>query len=348
MFDKAYDWMRVAQLDAEVDLVEKTKTAIKTFTKESENITNVIPLSIAGLVDKKPDLSSNAAAKGLLAQLRTARPELSSDLDKNVTLLRVCFALFLGEQLQSGEREPKHCSAGCIVSSLNFRTASKVKHLDEIYGDLIANAQSTLNKEALSAREEVDVDDVDLEDNDDVAKLSGIVASLVRQARVDREEMNLMWWLSSGFSNKAECCVFDLNAVNAALIAAIETAAIVLTPPMHASLHVLRRLIAKNFETVELSAKEISTQIDEAVLTLAVESGDSQIFGLFPSVFPLSWLFLRLKESRGTASWTKEFDARTTLETKDRHLIQDWAGQLYWERVALRMLEAESADDDDE
>lgn len=54
-------------------------------------------------------------------------------------------------------------------------------------------------------------------------------------------------------------------------------------------------------------------------------------------MFPIHWVLLRLHNSDAKGDWQKEYEKKSTLNSKDKASMESWSVQAFQERVALNL-----------
>lgn len=147
-----------------------------------------------------------------------------------------------------------------------------------------------------------------------------IIASLKINAVLDREEIDLLWWLQNGWSEIGDCKFEKLNDVESALFKGIEVSTLLRRMPSTAH----RNLVIRSVDsTQQYTAAELFVALTDSREKLSKFLTDKQYLIAYPSVFPL---FTMLK------SWTDNISG-----ADKKRSLQEWGERALVEGTLLDM-----------
>jgi hypothetical protein len=289
--------------------------------------------------------------------------KLFGDLSENALEYRVCCAIALGEILTRDEaeggipQEDAQLAGSLFVSAMGMRSKVTMRYLQIVLQDLEDVAFSALERTAAARRQRrgLNLQGLDkLEVPGDIPtfwqnllpQLKACIENLEQNAAMDREELDVLWWLHNGFSETVDQPLVALAPGVAALCCGAEVANQVITPPLETVRQMVLHASEKGREKSELSELPLEQMVgqweDRIWNLLAPTDSDlRQVAQDFPALFPLSWLCLRLRDSQGTSGWNQEFTLKTGLDPTQSYRPGRIAFQAFNERVAQRIYSGE-------
>lgn len=195
---------------------------------------------------ERPGDHQSTAFTTLLESVRAQSPAFPAALAENGLHLRMVGCLGLGELLASNqEDEPNNdelLAGSLLASGLGLKPKEAGRHLDDVFEELGDLVRKNLQKQAVTARDrrELNWDDFDELENETgnppnfVKKLLPVLKELLQgleqQRYSDREELDVIWWLYNGQSEKLGKQLKDIPAFLAATVIGCELADRI-TPP---------------------------------------------------------------------------------------------------------------------
>jgi hypothetical protein len=358
MLSRAFEWYRVVNVVPSSEIVESRKAAARAVIKaidDASDLTFVFDSAAGVVVGFERAFTQQAPIVASLVDIIRAHDSaIASDLAENALELRVVAALAIGEILaRDGDRPENDATliAAVLQSGLGIRTLPDGKYLRQMIEELAAAAQKTRvagarrrRSRSLSFSREIEK----LPEASDLAAawkvlvpaLKAALREVAAQSAMDREEIDLLWWLFTAASTTTGKKLSDMPPGAAALCAGAELANECLVPATPS----LESMVRKAFETGrkpkdagERGIESLAQPWDSSVLVLLVPNdGDRTLARRHPSLFPLSWLCSRLLDSNQAQGWLSEFEARTSLSGTHTSVTTEWAIQAFRERVALR------------
>jgi hypothetical protein len=332
--------VRIFDSDPDDDLVVKRTAAIKDlasrYGKGGRSVAEILRTAndIAAALEAKGKVSDamskeveNAVREGGAEAFVAAGQELQVKVCAGVAVLQL-----LGAAAPvAGDVTPGVVLAVGLWSALSFQAPLNEPKLEALRSDLLDSAHQHVIQSATSSRQRTKVPDINVAapeplDSANVAKTvnSGLGAAfraLRANAAVDREEIDLLWWVLSDWSTLLDRRYSGVaNAATAALSSGIEAGQILRRLPGDAHRNLVLRHV-KQGEAVNLADLVKALGDDRALL--AAPFSDHTVIAACPAVFPLlgavttgSASNARAKQKRAISEWA----ARALLETAAIHV----------------------------
>lgn len=370
-----YDWYQSLDLTPSEDLLARRRKAASWMAGRlagKKNGPDLVIGSVSVLVS--PVKVGQKAVDALASALKRNQQALSSDVEAIANELRVLAALALREVMSpfleesdidekpegasdATETEDEEGDGGDVdarlLASAILCSALSRPALDwngriptRIVSDLRRLAGETLEGLAGRARARAVVRESipALTGADVPAALKSIKAALValadtvdRNALIDREELELMWWSYGLYSPTFRSEYATLAPPISVIAAAIEAARTAILPPTESTRHVLKLSInrlPKSEETIGTLLKHVAD-----VKRLAPTKDSRELVRAWPQLFPLTWWLARIDESDGTVSLA-EFKSKALIDPAIYSSGMPVAMQLLDEETALRAWES--------
>jgi hypothetical protein len=361
MLKKITEWYRTVDPDPKDDTIEKRRASadefVKAMTNDAKSVKGLLPLIATVVSGPEKD---NKAVGSLIEAIRQHQPSFVGDPTGNALELRVFGALALGEVL---DRKGPFASdievaASLLVAALSIPPSAPQRHLDRVFTDLLQLAHETIQSYAFARRKRSltslpPFDRIAAPAPPDApnwakAIYTPIKASLdaiQEQAISDREELEVLWWMFNGYSDRAKAFFSDLSPSTTAMTAGSELARLVIAPATESVRQMVRRMVLARSPEEARSPTSITvlvTSCPEATLQLIAPdtSAARELTRDHPTVLPVTWLCRRLLESERSPGWEKEFERKTRISpTADLLPLVDWAVQVFNEGIAVRLFE---------
>ena len=163
-----------------------------------------------------------------------------------------------------------------------------------------------------------------------------------KQSAIDREEVNILWWMFAGTSTTMGQQFAEMPVGAAALCCGAELGSLCLLPPTSSHEAMVRRAYEKGRKQDDLTKRKIESVAAHwaaPMQSALVPDQEDRDFAMnHPALFPLSWLCSRLLASNGSKGWAAEFNGTTKIPASCTRSSVDWAIQAFRERTALRTL----------
>lgn len=325
------------------DLVAKRTIAIGEIAKAIIGQTGV-----ADVLRNANDLAFAAQQGGSLSPQLTQmvedaiRKQATAFVADSDTKLEVLVCGMLGElQILTGAKPLRNGSTSIadvlaygLWSALSFQKPRSEAKLEHLRNELMQTAQNHCAKAASEGRKRVQVADPEFkqpakkegsadgeEDTDlDVETVTlGLrpfrtaIADLKANAALDREELDLLWWVLSDWSTLLRRRFSAEGGAVAAVASGIEAGRLIRRIPVDAHRHLVQRNVNAG---KDLSLQELLNAIGEDRTALAPTEGQGFI-AQCPAVFPLSSALIT-----GKADDAKAKIKRTITDWADRALLE--------------------------
>ncbi len=167
--------------------------------------------------------------------------------------------------------------------------------LEVLRKELIGVCQSRITKAAIHNRKRTDIKvvaNIAPPVDNTIATLSTylsatygkVINDLRKNAVLDREEIDCLWWVLSEWSDLADCSLRNLNPIQRAIISAVEFASILRRVPGTSQ----RNLLLRNLEIEStLDVNELLAELGDMVNPIKVHLSRFSIISRAPLVFPL-------------------------------------------------------------
>ena len=368
MLSKVFEWLRAADLkpdDTMVNARTKVVEILENEIRESDNfglLLGTVTAAVGGC--ERLGEGSPAFAK-LLEYVRTQSPAFPSAISENGLHLRIICCLGLGELLVSHDDDDDDdesdsdelLAATLLVSGLGLKPREAGQHLDRVFEELGKVARIKLQKQAVALRDRVDLDWGDFNALQGIAgdpqnfnqkllpALKGLIEGLQKQHQSDREELEVMWWLHNGYSERIEKQIRSATPFLAAVAIGCELADRVAAPATIGLNELITHAALRDRTAAQVKAKPI-----EKIVTELGESGRKLLLPTAEHVrkfvqstgilCPLSWLSLRLEDSHGASGWEGELQSKTGLASNRELAPGELAAQVFAERQAQRVYQS--------
>lgn len=358
MISRVLEWYRIVNVQPTSETVDRRSAGITRLVKaldDAEDWDSILGTT-AGLVggfDQGHAADAPHVAQ-IITSIKAEDSTFPQDLTENALELRTAAAIALGELMaRNGDKPADKIAvfvAMLIESGMGIRPQPDGKHLARVFTELTGLARKILNIAQQHRRKRVPVatkkvlafDENVAEPLPALKSLAAAVKAafkeLNQQAAIDREELDILWWLYAATSTTVETALSELLPGNAAIACGVEVADLCLLPPLaNADAFVRRAMKEVKRSDTKRTLDKIIADTDRSVWPLLMGHEDESVLGeAYPTLFPLSWLCRRLHASGVAAGWTAEFVAKTGLGVEQSVQPVDLAMQAFRERIAQR------------
>lgn len=353
MLKRAAEWYRIVDVKPSGKTIDNRSAAVRSVIDSIEKaddhrlLLNCAAGVVAGFdVTSKDD---SPVVRTLVEAIKAADSAFPGDLSENALELRVCAALALGEILEQGDdvdelSDSALLAASVLRSGLSSRRSQKGKHLKQMLDELNSGARTRLTAGGNSRRRSLDSLVERFQPLPAPANLPAAIqeamAEIAQQSAIDREELNVLWWMFAGVSVTTASPISELETGAAVLCCGGELGTQCLIPPTPGIEGMVRAAYCAGRSgsgLTDRTLKEVATAwTNELPTVLVPDQNAKELAQTYPSLFPLSWLCNRLLESGGKTKWSVEFDGRTGISATQSQPPVSWAIQVFLERVAQR------------
>ena len=369
MLSKTFEFLRIADVQPSDEKVRKrTQSATdllnQILSEESRDVVLALVQGVVAGFDKPPFTQDSPVIELLIKAVKDQDAAFPNDLKENATELRAVAAIVIGELLiasiKDGGDDDANLAAGAIKSALSLRPQSSQKHIKWALNELLVAGDQLLNTVALQRRrrgnaalqaakkmkETTPANATDLW-TVVVPNLNAALQEVASQAAIDREELETLWWLFTGYSEVSQKPLSELSPSAAAFCSGIELARRALLPPSVNALAMVKRATEtdrKASALAEISLQESVKDWSEVMFkALAPADGSSEETILhYPALLPIAWACKSLRERGGPPKLGKEFQLLRECH-RWFSLSGRWGEQVFRESVLLRMLTDEES-----
>jgi hypothetical protein len=341
------------------ETIDRRTAAIQDLTKAliEPQSWDVVLGSVVGVVEgfEANRANTSPAVELIYQSLHAKDSTVPKDLSDNALELRAAAATSIGEILVRNPQSPPSMVALVVASSLlsglALRTPVKERYVKAVLDELTQAARETLHRaqllkrrrtapgKALSAIDEKNIPDVATALPNLIKAAKELAKEFSDQASLDREELNVLWWVFAESSSTFGARVEDLPPGKAAFAVGAELANLCLLPPPDSAAALLKRAarLIKKGDTKRPLEKAIE-ETDKASWALLSTEEDEELLGdSYPVLAPLTWLSAKLQGSSVAAGWGAEFSAKTGVESVIPLNPLALAEQVFLERVVQRL-----------
>jgi hypothetical protein len=346
MISKIADWYRIA---GEIDdqTIEKRKLAINGIvTKISESDDLGLICGLVSIIFSRAN-PKNEAQKSIIELMMSLlcehQPSLPTDPYESLNILKACALIALGEIVIQTKGKTEKPSDLSVLGSYLFHTSiglhfvTKERGLRKVLSELVGLTQLSLQKaseikrrrqSALNLFEKISPD-IDAKKAIDITKSA--ISLIEEQMKIDREELETLWWLRGGFSNILQKSIAEIGICNAAIVCALELADRCLLPSPESAREMVSEAIS--YGRTKKQMQEIDTHrfllsIDSTVNLSIVLDSDvvKRLVVGFPDIFSITSFLIGKAEEK----------SKFILPKKLSPLIV--ARQVFNERISQRLI----------
>tara|TARA_R110001592_G_scaffold3525_25_gene20090 strand:- start:2419 stop:3456 length:1038 start_codon:yes stop_codon:yes gene_type:complete len=331
--------IRIFQADPTDDFVEKRTKAIQdiaTCMRKRANIDNILQLAN----DLAEGLSSNGKliSETLLEEVGGAIKEQAPSFVTEGQNLQIitCAVLAAIEVVGSAPpstRKPSRTDvlASGLWSALSFQTPVKETKLEALRKELMEKSHSLVIQSSVSARgrnqvpniKTVATDGADWEkfSKDLKAEQDKVLSSLRDNAVLDREEIDLLWWVLSDWSEALNQKISSLPPQVGGITGGIEAACLLRRMPGDAHKHLVLRNVSAGDS---YSLKEVIEAVGDSGAKLVDRFLERGALKECAAIFPLCFSLLEGKPSHKDKNEKRDlmdWSARALLEASILHVM---------------------------
>lgn len=303
--------IRIFEINPDDDFVTKRTAAVKVVaTKISKRNKFDDLLAAANELAEalfEDEIESSSICQDMVEALQSKSPSFS--LEGNTVQVAVCFAMAILQVIRNaapdgGRVTSQTYLAMAMWSALAHRTAMEEPKIESLRLTMLEEARQLILESALKSRERTSVPslpsvDMPLETEgsssgifDEGAKKT--VEALSVNAALDREELDLLWWVVGNWSDTAGKRITELGELTGAIFSAFEIAGMLRRVPGEAHKNMALRAISKDNI---ITANGLLNELDGEGSKLADQyPANSQMVSDNPQVFPLLY-YIRAQEN---------------------------------------------------
>lgn len=361
MLNRAFEWYRMVNVQPAQGVLDNRVASVKDLIKAISSAKSwEVPLAWTAGVASGFDVNfrhDSPAVVQLVAAIKAHDTAFPEDLTENALELRACAALALGEIVAAqGKDHPSHSAIGlaaALRSGINARPLPRARYLKQMLEELDGAAARTLQAGA-ETRRDIPVTASPFSGFKDAEPPADLPAAwksllpalkksykqLTQQAAIDREELNVLWWLFGGASSTVGQRFSGMDLGAAALCTGAELANLSLLPPSPNTAAILQRALEADRAPAALKEMKVEglagAWTDAHLACLIPDEDAEQLAKTNPTLFPLCWLAARLRESQHARGWSAAFEQATAVPRSFSRTPIEWGSQVLRERIACR------------
>ncbi len=358
MITQALEFYRLANAQPQHADIERRREAAEKLAAKLLPDANrgLLLIAIQGIVtgfDKAPISQGSSIVTLIVETIRSNDLSLPGDLTENANDLRAVASMAVQAILTGDSSNAATVAAMALRSALSLRQSSSQRYLKWVLDALLRSADDVLVARGLSRRRptRAKLDELlSLTDPEDPTETWTVLVPAVQEAikevsvraEVDREELNMLWWMFSAYSAIAGRALDRLAPTEIATAVGLELAELSLLPPTPNSSELVKRVIVRSLPpaTEEVSLKELCGAWQEGMrnkIDYAYTSGGN-VADKFPAVFPLTKAVVRVDETGTKVNLDKSFVQATGFALTLTARPEEWGAQIFREAVLKRHL----------
>jgi hypothetical protein len=344
MLNRLSDFYRIVNPDPSDTLIIKRKEAIAAFIDElSTHEVQFACVEIAAFgLGPAPSAPQVTVAEKIVTAIQGSQPSFVSDIGANAIDLRVFSAVALGEYI---DKQDDPITAAMVISALATRPLPEERYLSDLISALYSTARraATARGDAERERPELELPTVQGADAPSISRslneaMQQFTQAVERNLRVDREELDILWWIFGGHSKIMGKPFQSIELPQRILVCGRELADFTILPPSKASVQFLHAVLK---DAPPLTLRQLIEPCPSRVLeSIASREADLGAVLKHPALLPLTWLSRRRVDSGMTAGWESEFEQKTHIAVGDERPSVTWAEQVFNECVAVMLIKA--------
>lgn len=298
--------VRIFEASPTDEYVEKRTAAINAILakfKKVSAIDSLIELAAAiseGLYD--PDQISSDLAEDIGSAIKSKSSSFVVE-GSNIEIA-MCGSIALLKYISSskataGWLSRADCVALALWSSLTLRKPLHEPKIESLRQELIAASARLINESAESARERSEIPalvhpkvTVPAEESEDQSQMkkefdqraAATVDALSTNAALDREELDMLWWILGDWSEISGAKVSEMNETTATVVTGLELAERLRRVPATAHRHLVWRGVSKN---KKISFGKLVGHLDKEATGLRESMSTEGIVSQIPGAMPL-------------------------------------------------------------
>jgi hypothetical protein len=287
-------------------------------------------------------LVNGVAAKGALPQalveeieaaLKKVSPSFvkeGQDLQILVCGLLAALTVIDGAKSNSSSLSRTDLLAAGLWSGLSFQPARAEPKVEALRLELLTKCHELVMATASVSRNRVPVPSfsISISESPDAPTLEKLlktgtektIEALKTNAALDREELDLLWWVLSNYSNILDKKFSDLSHFSAAVVSGIEVAQYIRRLPSDTHKHLALRNVAQEEITLADLIKNLGEHKSKLIDLYKDNSTLSSAYAVFPLLASITINENSLPEAKGKKALS-EWSGRALIEASILHII---------------------------
>lgn len=306
-------YIRIFEADPDDDFVIKRQTALNAIAAKLSEIDTFDGLmTLAQIVTDSiydPELLDGEISSDIEQAVKAESPAFLAEGNE----LQIAMMMAVGVLEIISEAEPTSGPASradylalAIWSGLSFNKPLSNPKIESLRQELLSKSSDLFLSSAEKSRQRLSA-----------SKMT--IKILSANAALDREELDILWWVFDGWSNLAKARLSMLSECSASIIAAFEVASRLRRIPAEAHRQLSMRYISDN---ASLSLKEVIVGLDDEVNPLSKAYQDETLAHDNPRILPLMHAIVQGKEAMNGMHMSLSVTDWTTRALIEGALVQ--------------------------
>ncbi len=363
MLQKTFEWERLIHPTPTDAMVMRRKAIVNRILgniDSEKDINAVIRLVSAALTGLRPEIAADLQYGEFLTKVTLEENEAFSSLLSETALdLQLTACLAVGELLtrkvtKQTWMEPRLSIASVCLSTAGLLPSAQGQHLMTIRENLISRSRELIAAGAIEIRKRPECDlsvldelspsgTVDAFWTELQPVLSSAFTALANASAIDRDELEVLWWIYNGRSRLFSKALADLPAYDVAFAGAIELVDSGLCPAPTSVNDIVLGFVARAAQRPRSPGKSLRTiiaawPVEIVSSLLPVDDDEKSLVSKWPKALPLTWIAGKVAASGVTTGWEQEFASRTGMSADLKITPDSLANQMFTERTSQRLL----------
>lgn len=363
MLSNTFEWERLIHPKPTDEMVTRRKAivaSILTSFDSEQDVDEVFRLVSTALTGLSPAIATDVEYGCVLRDVTKKHHEaFPSLLNENALDLQVTACLVVGELLTRKHTEqtwmtPQSAVASLCVSASSLSPSTSGLHLKFVQDALLAASREQLARATTIVRKRPQYDSEqfnELTPSGDAAAFWGVLKpvlasafdALNRSSAIDREELEVLWWLYNSKSLIFDQSLSEMSAFDIALAAPLELVDRALCPPPKSLNSIVLGHVARSSSKPTAGGKALKAvvkawPVEITKSLLPKDEEEKKLVSAWPKVLPLTWIAGKVVDSGVITGWEQEFASRTGLNANLKITPDGLANQVFAERTAQRLL----------
>lgn len=358
MLSRLAEWYRIVNVQPPPDLIDRRHKTVEEIVSRIRGdlswgtVLDCVSGAVTGFEHHKPD---SEAVTFLVAAVKQQDSAFAHDLTDNALELRTVCAVALGELFVTAAGavadETALTIAASLESGLYVRPATGRRFLDAMLLELRNAAAAARSTAQLARRKRAETTGkrlltFDESVTDPLAAIKSLSAALKAalkeanlQAAIDREELDILWWLMGGASTVTGTSFAAMSPSSACIAAGAEMADLCLLPPADNADAFGLRMLGPTVSGGRVPFDVLAADIDRLVADRVCDDTASRAGAIqYPALFPLTWLCNCKIDAASAAGMPADFERKTSLSWEVSLSAGQLASQILRERIAQRYI----------
>jgi hypothetical protein len=323
------EWFSVVDVDVTDDYLERRQKAVSAIaTKWRRPFSETVALKraeeIAQALTKMTEGSLPDSLRADVVQIIRDKALTFEDTDSATLEIRVCTAAALSDYLEKpAQIDAAPTFTDALVTATEFVAPPVDAALIALWSQIMRQLAAETEEDAQYARQRLDTDTSDPE---------RAVARLAKNAKLDREEINILWWALNDWSVLAGARFSSLTPAAHVVLAPLELASLMTVPAGEAHRDLAFRNLTK--PTAEVGLKDIANLDNLKVQVANALAAAETLVVSHPRVFPVVRALLAGTSEDAEAAWNE-----LGLDAEVKKPAAHWAAVLMRELSLLGRLD---------